>query len=122
MKTTTTASLRDRVSILKRADTADGQGGRATSWVDLLTESATGLTRFAAQVLPLRASERLEAAAIGATLSDAVVLRYRADITPSMRVSWRPYLAAAAKTLEIHGIHAVDGGRAFVRLECAEVI
>ncbi len=114
--------LRDRVTVLKRSTSSDGQGGRSTSWVDLVTGSVTSLTRFAARVMPMRAAERLQAAAIGATLGYVVTLRYRADITPAMRISWRPYLATTAKTLEVHGVRPVDGERAFLELDCAEVI
>jgi SPP1 family predicted phage head-tail adaptor len=114
--------LRDRVAVLKRSTSADGQGGRTTTWVDLVTDSATSLTRFSAKVAPMRAAERLQAAAIGSTLSYVVTLRYRGDVTPAMRIVWTPYKATTAKTLEVHGVHALDGERAFLTVECAEVI
>jgi SPP1 family predicted phage head-tail adaptor len=122
VKAPAAGDLRDRVSVLKRSTSDDGQGGRATTWVDVITESASSLTRLAARVMPLRISERMQVASIGATLSYHVTLRYRADVTPKMRIQWTPYQATAAKTLEIHGVQALDGGRAFLLCECAEVI
>lgn len=122
MAAPTIGELRERVIVLKRSTVADGQGGRTTTWVDLITGSATALTKLWAAVQPLRMSERLQAAAIGATLSYRVEMRYRTDITPAMRVQWTPYKATAAKTLEIHGVQAKDGGRAYLQLDCSEAI
>ena len=122
----TASELRDRVTVLKRSKTADGQGGFSTSWIDLVTDSTARLTRLAAQVLPLRVGERLQAASIGSMLSYTVTLRYRADVTPSMRITWRPYSPSATesteKTLEIHGVQPLGDGRAFLVLDCSEVI
>lgn len=109
----------DRVSILQQAKTSDLQGGHTVTWVDLVTSGAT-LTRFWANVRPLTAQESLAAAAINATISYVVTMRYRADVDETMRVQWTPYLATAAKTLEIHGVLPVDGGRAFIALQCSE--
>lgn len=116
--------LRDRVVIQKRDTTADTKGGRATSWVDLVTESdqSDRQTRLPAKVRPLSTSERLQAASIGALLQYEVTLRYRLDVTEKMRALWTPYRSAATKTLEIHGVQPVDGGRMFVVLTCSEMI
>jgi SPP1 family predicted phage head-tail adaptor len=114
--------LDDRVSILKRSTTADGQGGRTTSWVDLVTESTTALTRLFAHILPLDVSERIQAAAVGSHMAYTVTMNYRADITAKMRVQWTPYKSTTAKTLEIHGVNAKDGGRTWLVLDCAEVV
>jgi len=114
--------LNDWIVITKKATVSDTQGGRAVVWVDLATGSATALTRLAAGVDSLSGIERLQAGALGSQLAYQVTIRYRADVSPQMRVSWRPYLATTTKTLEIHGVSAKDGGRAFLLLECGEVI
>jgi SPP1 family predicted phage head-tail adaptor len=116
--------LRDRVVILKKSTTPDSQGGRSTTWVDLVTDSAITdrQTRLAANVDPMETRERLQAAAIGATLMYAVTIRYRRDVTEKMRVLWTPYGTTTEKTLEVHGVTPVDGKRAYVRLDCSELI
>lgn len=93
-------------------DDPDHQGGREQCW-------ATHATVWA-RVEPVTGSERLEAEAIGAHLGYQVVTRYRADLSPSMRLAWTPY-GGTSKTLEIHGVHPMDGRRAFLRLLCGEV-
>jgi SPP1 family predicted phage head-tail adaptor len=110
----TAGNLTDRVTIQQKSTTADGQGGRSTTWGTLATVWA--------QVMPLRMGEKLQAAAVGSTLGYRVTVRYRADITPAMRIRWTPFKAASAKTLEIHGVQPFDGGRRLLTLDCAEVI
>lgn len=115
-----TGAMVDRVSVLKRVPVPDGQGGHTVTWVDLVTASATALTRLWANVRPLTASETLAAAAISATLNYVVTMRYRMDIDETMRVVWRPYKATTDTTLEIHGVQPLDGGRAFITLQCSD--
>lgn len=107
-------AMRERVTIQEKTTTADGQGGRATSWGTLATVWAA--------VVPLTMGEKLQAAAIGSTLAYRVSCRYRADVTPSMRLRWTPFLSETTKTLEIHGVTATDGGRQWMYMDCAEVI
>jgi SPP1 family predicted phage head-tail adaptor len=111
----TAGALRDRVTVQQKSTTADGQGGRSTTWATLATVFA--------QVLAMSARERLAQASIGALQAYTVIVRYRADITPAMRISWTPYRATSAKTLEIHSVQPhPDQPRTFLRLDCAEVI
>lgn len=104
--------LRDRVTIQQKSTTADGQGGRAVTWATLATVSAT--------VKPVQMSERLQAAAIGSSLTYTVTIRYRPDVTPAMRLTWTPYRSSTTKTLEIHGVQPQN--RDGLVLECSEVI
>jgi SPP1 family predicted phage head-tail adaptor len=113
--------LPDRIAILKRSTTADGQGGRTTTWVDLVTGTATR-TRLSAEVTPLTVGERIQAAAIGSAVTYRVEQRYRADVTAKMRVEWTPFKATTAKTFEIHGVTPKDGRRQYLLLECSEVV
>lgn len=107
-------SLKERITIQQKTTTADGQGGRSTAWGTLATVWAS--------VVPLTMGEKLQAAAIGSTLAYTVTVRYREDITPAMRIAWRPFLSETAKTLEIHGVQAADGGRQWMQMACSEVI
>ena len=120
----------DYVSILRRSEVSDTQGGRAVTWVDLVTGHATVYSRFSADVRVLSASERVQAAAVSATRTYEVVVNYRADVTETMRVLWRPYKATTTKTLEIHAVlyenrsrHDSPGAaRDYLFLSCGEVI
>jgi SPP1 family predicted phage head-tail adaptor len=109
---TITGSLTDRVAIQQNTTTPDSQGGRSSSWGTLATVWAS--------VRAARATELLQAQAIESQVDYAVTMRYRQDVVPAMRLSWTPY-GGSAKTLQIHGIHPVDGRRDFIVLLCGEV-
>lgn len=113
--------LRDRVSVIKKESTPDGQGGRVSEWVDLVT-GGESRTRIAARVLPARMSEQLQAAAIGSRLSYRITMRYRAEVSPTMRIEWTPFRSDTTKTFEIHGVQPVDGERSFIVCDCSEVV
>ena len=106
--------LRERITILHKTTTADAQGGRATVWGTFAVVWAS--------VVPLTIQERLRAETIGSQVRYTVTVRYRADITPSMRVRWLPHLATDAKTLEIHGVFNEAADRQRLVLECGEVV
>lgn len=106
--------LRERVTIQSKTTVADGEGGRTPTWSTLATVWA--------QVEALRMGERLQATALGSALVWRVVMRYRADVTPQMRLQWTPWKASAAKTLEIHGVQPDPRDRAALVLECSEVV
>lgn len=108
--------LRDRVTLLEKTSTTDSQGGRVDTWVEVSTAP-----RMWAQVRATGASERVQASALTTTVSYQVVLRYRADVSPQMRLTWRPYRATSALTLEVHGVAPLDGGREFLALDCGVV-
>lgn len=105
--------LRDRFTIQQKTTVADSQGGRSTTWSTLATVWAN--------VRALGAGERIQAATLGSHLRYVVTIYYRADVTPSMRGSWTPYKASTAKTLEIHGVQALDSERVWLTLDCGEV-
>lgn len=109
--------LRDRVTLLKPSTTTDTQGGHTVTWAQLATAP-----RMWAMVRPTGASERVQATALTATVGYQVVIRYRADVTPQMRLTWRPYRSTADLTLEVHGVTALDGGREFLALDCGVVV
>lgn len=110
--TMTTGDLLDRVVIQQNTTSADTQGGRSSSWGTLATVWAN--------VRAARASEQQQAQAVSSYVDIAVTIRYRQDVTPAMRLSWTPY-GGSAKTLQIIGVHPVDGQREFILLTCQEV-
>ena len=126
-----TGSLTDRVVIQQNTTTPDSQGGRSSSWVasafDVVAfdeEAFAGDAPLAivwANVRALGAREQLQSQAVGSDASYTVTVRYRADITPSMRLLWTTYLGSA-KTLQILGVQPLDGRREFLALTCGEVV
>ena len=108
--------MRERVAVLQRTATTDSHGGRTVAWSTLDT--------VAAALVPIRASERIQAKALQAELDYRFRIRARADVDATMRVQWRPsWLALSTpKTLEVHGVlpDAQDPTR-YLWLECGEV-
>jgi SPP1 family predicted phage head-tail adaptor len=109
----TTGDLLDRVTIQQKTTTADTQGGRSVSWSTLATVWAN--------VRAARANEQIQAQAVGSNIDYTVTIRNgAASVTPSMRLSWTPY-GGSARTLQVNGVHYVDGRREFVQITCQEV-
>lgn len=107
----TIGELRERVTIQQPSVAATQ--ARTVTW--------SSLAIVWANVSPAAASERIQAAAMGAAHDYRVTIRYRGDVTPTMRIAWTPY-DGSAKTLQIHGVQPLDGARAFLVLTCGEVI
>ena len=107
--------MRERLRILQRTETTDTHGGRSVVW--------TALDSVPAELLPIRASERLQAQAMQAQLDLRFRVRARSDITSEMRAEWRPSAQALStpRTLEIHGVLPHGDGRTWLLLECGEV-
>ena len=95
--------------------TSDSQGGMSSGpWT---------IGTVWAEVLPLSASEQLALGGIAAVVSYKIRLYYRADLKPSMKLRWTPYLHTTAKTLEIHGIHDDPNDlRRMLLLDAGEVV
>jgi len=96
--------------------TSDATGGRPSVWRD------TTLTLWA-ELIPLRASERMQLQTIASEVSVRFRTRARADLSETMRVTWTPTWppGAAAQTLQVVGLLPVDDGREWVWLDCAEL-
>lgn len=105
------SALSERITIQSATETADSQGGAAVAWTDVACVWA--------ELVPLRASERLQAQGMGSTALYRFRVRARNDVTPSMRVSWAPHGGqdASAQTLEISGVTR-EVGRATMLLDC----
>ena len=91
---------------------SDAQGGRNVTWRTLET--------IAAELLPQRAGEQLQAEAITAQIDYRFRTHARPDLRETMRALWTPSWPPAApqQTLEIHGVLPIDHGRDFLLLEC----
>lgn len=114
MKAAIIGRMRDRVTIQQKTTTTDTQLGRSVSWGTLATVWAN------VRPWPRAGGETIRAQAITAQMDYEVEIRYRADVTPTMRVLWTPY-DGSQKTLEIFEATPKDGRRERLLLQCSEV-
>ncbi len=96
-------SLDQLVTLQARSSGADERGQERDTWVDVATN-------VWARVAPRRGRDYFAAAQEQATFDCTVLLRYRTDITPAMRVLWN------GQPLELVG-EPVNVGGAGVYLE-----
>ena len=108
--------MRDRLTIQTRTSTTDTHGGRSVAWSTLVT--VWGRMR------PLTAwsTERADAQKVGSQMTYEAEIRYRADVTPRMRLTWSPYTASTTKTFEIASVVPKAGRPDRLLLTCAEVV
>ena len=109
--------LRDRITLLTKTSSTDAQGGLLVTWAPLTTAATVW-----ASVRPATAAERVQDTTVSAAVAYQVSIRYRSDVTPTMRCTWRPYRATADVTLEVHGVTPLDGDREFLVLACGVVV
>lgn len=107
--------LRDYITIQQKTTTTDTQLGRSVSWSALASDVAAAVRPW-----PRAGGETIRAQAITAQMDYEIEIRYRADVTPTMRVLWTPY-DGAQKTLEIFEATPKDGRRERLLLQCSEV-
>jgi SPP1 family predicted phage head-tail adaptor len=98
--------LRHRVTFLAPSVTLDDGGGQTLVWQDAATVWARILSLGGAEIL--RASEIVPRTQYRATI------RYRADITSAMRISF------GAKTLDIDAVYDADGEGVVLTIDCHE--
>jgi len=99
-------SLTDRVSLQKRVDTSELEGG--------VTHMFMTVSSIWARVRTL--SARLAMAADGRTAeaSHSVVVRFRTDVVVGDRFGW------GGRWLEVVGVSDMDGRRTWLSCTCAE--
>jgi SPP1 family predicted phage head-tail adaptor len=99
-------SLTDRVSLQRRVDTSELEGG--------VTHMFMTVNSLWARVRTL--SARLAMAADGRTAeaSHSVVVRFRSDVSVGDRFGYR------GRWLEVVGVNDLDGRRAWLSCTCAE--
>lgn len=71
--------LRHRVSIQRRVETDDPVAGRRSTWVDVATDVPAGIE-------PLSVREFASANQVHGQLQARIVMRWRDDIDPTMRI------------------------------------
>ena len=99
-------ALRDRVEIRRRDLADDGQGGFVATYFPLATVWA--------RVRELSGRVAQAADARGSTITHAVVLRYRTDISPGDR------LVFMGRNLEVVSADDLNGRRAYLGCACIE--
>lgn len=103
-----TPELRHLLTIQEPVRTPDGGGGFTTAWQDI----ATGPAVYAA-IEPLPGREELRQGQMTPVQSWRITLRYRADITPALR------LAEGATIYNITSVRDIDGRAAYLEILAA---
>lgn len=99
-------NLRERVTIEAPERLPDGAGGAGVRWTPLATVWA--------DVASFKGSEPTVAERDEARTPYRVVIRFRADVKPEMRLAWR------GKRLDINGAFDPDGERRWLAIDCEE--
>lgn len=107
MKKINIGDLRQRVTIEGYVVSSDGYGGRPKSWVPVATVWA--------KVEPLRGREYFEAHQIKTEVTHRVIIRYRPDVTPEMRVK-----VGDNRYLLIESVIDIEERHRFLELICRE--
>lgn len=105
-KTPPLGTLRDRIELFSKQTLIDADGGQDVSFVPLGTIWA----RVAAAV-PRRAEL---ADGVATAVTHTAVVRYRIDLKPGDRLTWR------GRTLDIVGAEDLNGRGAYTVLKCTE--
>jgi SPP1 family predicted phage head-tail adaptor len=98
--------LRHRVTIEVATETGDDAGGASRSWATFAT--------LWARIEPVSAGEKTIAAHLAGVVTHKVTLRWRDDLTASMRIGYR------GRHFRIRMIHDPDEGRRYLELGCEE--
>lgn len=106
--------MKERVTIQQKTTVTDTQLGRSVTWSDVETVWAS------VRPWPRAGGENIRAQAITAQMDYEIEIRYRADVTPTMRALWTPY-DGSQKTLEVFEATPKDGRRERLLLQCSEV-
>lgn len=99
-------TLTDRVQLLRKQSTSEDEGGVVVAYMPLATVWA--------RVRHLSARRALANDARGRSVSHAVVMRFRTDISAGDRIVYR------GRTLEIESAGDINGRRAYLSLQCSE--
>jgi SPP1 family predicted phage head-tail adaptor len=99
-------SLTDRVSLQRRVDTSELEGG--------VTHMFMTVTSLWARVRSLTARIAMASDGRTAEASHSVVVRYRSDVAVGDRFGWR------GRWLEVVGVADMDGRRAWLSCQCME--
>ena len=98
--------LRDKVTLRRKAETADGMGGFTETWSDMGTAWA--------KVTSVRGKELMEALQLQGELTHKVFMRYRADVDEANQITWR------GRTLKIVSPPIILGHDQWLEILCKE--
>lgn len=99
-------TLTDRVQLQRREMTRESEGGHATVYVPVAT--------IWSRVRPLPSRAAFEADGRGASISHAVVTRFRTDVKPGDRFVYR------GRSLNVVSADDLNGRRAYLSCRCSE--
>jgi len=74
-------NLRKRITIQEQVRTPDGGGGFSEVWQDIASNP-----NLYASIVPISSREQLRFDRLKSEISDRIIIRYRNDITPGMRI------------------------------------
>ena len=100
------SDLNRRVLIQQRSTTKDSFGQQSTAWTDLLT--------CWAHIEPLSGRELVNAQAVNAEVTHTVTIRYRSNVTASMRVLYQ------GRIFNITAVIDPDTSHVWTSLNCSE--
>ena len=100
-------ALRERVDIQRVAETKDAIGSPIQSWSTLATTWA--------EVRPASGGEAFRRQQMQASAAWTVILRYRSDLTPQMRIAWR------GRLFQIRALENFDLRRRFLGIAADEI-
>lgn len=99
-------TLREQVAILVATPTSDGEWGPG--------ESFQAVTTVSASVIARSGTEPEKDSGVAAVTSYDIIIRYRADVSSTNRLTWR------GKTLEIVSAIDPDGRRRELNIDAKE--
>ncbi len=98
--------LRSRVTFQVANEIDDGYGGKQVEWADRFNAWA--------YIKPLSGREYFDAMQIQTEISHRVIVRYRNDITPDMRIKY------GDRILEIEAVIDIGNQHRFLEILCRE--
>jgi SPP1 family predicted phage head-tail adaptor len=99
-------TLTDRIVLKRRSTTDEVEGGEVASFSPLATVWA--------RVRRLGARAAMEADGRGQTMTHSVVMRFRSDLKPGDRISYR------GMELDVLAASDLNGRRAYLSCQCSE--
>ena len=99
-------TLTDRVALKRRVTTAEDEGGETVTF--------TPIANVWARVRALTARQAFSADARGQDITHTVVMRFRSDLKPGDRISYR------GRDLDIAGCEDINGHKAYLSCQCTE--
>ena len=106
MMTATPGQLRHRITIQSPVEHGDKQGGSDSSFVDV--------TKTFARITPGAGREFYAQQALRPTLSHQITIRYRAGITPTMRVLF------GTRVFDVRAVRDPEERHVWLELTCEE--